>query len=149
MRKAPIRHLNALRRRNIHTHDLTAKDSLVKITTLPNKIRVATENTPGHFAALGLYVDAGSRYETTATSGVSHFLDRMAFKVRSLYMLYMYNIQNLSNACAGDHHTVRCRHGSSNGQAWRSNPLLVHSGSDNVSVIAFRNRYTIGVVTHS
>ncbi|KZT73349.1 hypothetical protein DAEQUDRAFT_703735 [Daedalea quercina L-15889] len=56
---------------------------LVKITTLPNKIRVATESTPGHFSAVGLYVDAGSRYETPSTSGVSHFLDRMAFKSTS------------------------------------------------------------------
>ncbi|KAH9486284.1 Mitochondrial-processing peptidase subunit alpha [Psilocybe cubensis] len=51
-----------------------------QITTLPNKIRVATESTPGHFSSVGLYVDAGSRYETPVTSGVSHFLDRMAFK---------------------------------------------------------------------
>lgn len=55
----------------------------VQITTLPNQIRVATEATPGHFAGVGLYVDAGSRYETLETAGVSHFLDRMAFKVRS------------------------------------------------------------------
>ncbi|KAI6047896.1 Metalloenzyme, LuxS/M16 peptidase-like protein [Pisolithus marmoratus] len=51
-----------------------------KITTLPNKIRVATESTPGHFAAVGLYIDAGSRYEDPSNSGASHFLDRMAFK---------------------------------------------------------------------
>lgn len=85
MRKAPVRHLNALRRRSLHTHDLHSRESLLKVTTLPNKIRVATEHTPGHFAALGLYVDAGSRYETPATSGVSHFLDRMAFKVCCTY----------------------------------------------------------------
>ncbi|KAI6153866.1 Metalloenzyme, LuxS/M16 peptidase-like protein [Pisolithus tinctorius] len=52
----------------------------LKITTLPNKIRVATESTPGHFASVGLYIDAGSRYEDPSTSGASHFLDRMAFK---------------------------------------------------------------------
>ncbi|KAI0800639.1 Metalloenzyme, LuxS/M16 peptidase-like protein [Fomes fomentarius] len=55
-------------------------DPPVQITTLPNGIRVATESTPGHFSSVGLYVDAGSRYETPSTSGVSHFLDRMAFK---------------------------------------------------------------------
>lgn len=54
----------------------------VQITTLPNNVRVATEAAPGHFAGVGLYVDAGSRYETASNSGVSHFLDRMAFKVR-------------------------------------------------------------------
>jgi len=53
---------------------------LVQITTLPNKIRVATESTPGHFSSVGLYIDAGSRYESPFSSGVSHFLDRMAFK---------------------------------------------------------------------
>ncbi|KAH0838067.1 Metalloenzyme, LuxS/M16 peptidase-like protein [Lanmaoa asiatica] len=51
-----------------------------KITTLPNKIRIATESTPGHFSSIGLYIDAGSRYELPSTSGASHFLDRMAFK---------------------------------------------------------------------
>ncbi|KAI0720073.1 Metalloenzyme, LuxS/M16 peptidase-like protein [Cerioporus squamosus] len=56
-------------------------DPPVDITTLPNGIRVATESTPGHFSSVGLYVDAGSRYETPSTLGVSHFLDRMAFKV--------------------------------------------------------------------
>ncbi|KAF9225501.1 hypothetical protein BS17DRAFT_801520 [Gyrodon lividus] len=52
----------------------------LQITTLPNKIRVATESTPGHFSSVGLYIDAGSRYEVPSTSGASHFLDRMAFK---------------------------------------------------------------------
>ncbi|KAI1793122.1 Metalloenzyme, LuxS/M16 peptidase-like protein [Ganoderma leucocontextum] len=55
-------------------------DPPVQITTLSNGIRVATETTPGHFSSVGLYLDAGSRYETHSTSGVSHFLDRMAFK---------------------------------------------------------------------
>ncbi|KDR85708.1 hypothetical protein GALMADRAFT_109103 [Galerina marginata CBS 339.88] len=54
-----------------------------QITTLPNKIRVATENTPGHFSSVGLYIDGGSRYESPHTSGASHFLDRMAFKTTS------------------------------------------------------------------
>lgn len=58
-----------------------ASTGLSKITTLPNGIRVASENTPGHFSAVGVYVDAGSRYETSATRGVSHILDRLAFKV--------------------------------------------------------------------
>ncbi|KAI8093472.1 Metalloenzyme, LuxS/M16 peptidase-like protein [Halteromyces radiatus] len=57
-----------------------ASTGLCKITTLPNGVRVASENTPGHFSAVGVYVDAGSRYETAATRGVSHILDRLAFK---------------------------------------------------------------------
>ncbi|KAJ6609389.1 mitochondrial processing peptidase [Mycena sp. CBHHK59/15] len=65
-------------RRHI-TQDLSVNPSL-QLTTLPNKIRVATQSTPGHFLICRLYIDAGSRYETPSSSGVSHFLDRMAFK---------------------------------------------------------------------
>ena len=54
---------------------------LDEITTLPNGIRVATEALPGHFSGIGVYVDAGSRYENQHLSGVSHIIDRLAFKV--------------------------------------------------------------------
>ncbi|CAK3800423.1 Mitochondrial-processing peptidase subunit alpha [Lecanosticta acicola] len=53
---------------------------LEQITTLPNGIRVATEAQPGHFSGIGVYIDAGSRYETDALRGVSHIIDRLAFK---------------------------------------------------------------------
>ncbi|KAG9295737.1 hypothetical protein G9A89_008965 [Geosiphon pyriformis] len=59
---------------------LTQTSGITHITTLPNGVRVTTENTPGHFSAVGLYVDAGSRYETPRTTGVSHIVDRLAFK---------------------------------------------------------------------
>lgn len=52
-----------------------------QVTILPNKVRVTTESTPGHFQALGVYIDAGSRFETARNNGASHLLDRMAFKV--------------------------------------------------------------------
>ncbi|KAI5357674.1 Putative peptidase M16, zinc-binding, metalloenzyme, LuxS/M16 peptidase [Septoria linicola] len=53
---------------------------LDQITTLPNGIRVASESLPGHFSGIGVYVDAGSRYETEALRGCSHIIDRLAFK---------------------------------------------------------------------
>ncbi|KAI9882727.1 MAG: hypothetical protein M1823_005533 [Watsoniomyces obsoletus] len=53
---------------------------LDQITTLENGIRVATEALPGHFSGIGVYVDAGSRYETPSLQGVSHIVDRLAFK---------------------------------------------------------------------
>lgn len=57
--------------------------SLITTSALPNGVRVATEATPGHFSAVGVYIDTGSRYErpwVPGESGVSHLLDRMAFK---------------------------------------------------------------------
>ncbi|KAL2796060.1 hypothetical protein BJX66DRAFT_324232 [Aspergillus keveii] len=53
---------------------------LDQISTLPNGIRVATESLPGPFAGVGVYIDAGSRYEDASLRGVSHIMDRLAFK---------------------------------------------------------------------
>ncbi|GAA6027782.1 hypothetical protein JCM8097_001715 [Rhodosporidiobolus ruineniae] len=55
-------------------------DPNLKVTTLPNGIRVASDPTPGHFVAAGVYVDAGSRYESARTRGAAHMTDRLAFK---------------------------------------------------------------------
>jgi processing peptidase subunit alpha len=41
---------------------------------------VATESLPGPFSAVGIYIDAGSRYEDESLRGVSHIVDRLAFK---------------------------------------------------------------------
>jgi mitochondrial-processing peptidase subunit alpha len=62
-------------------------NGITQITTLSNGVRVTTENTPGHFSAIGLYIDAGSRYETPRTLGLSHMLDRLAFKVSVMIIL--------------------------------------------------------------
>lgn len=51
-----------------------------QLSTLSNGLRVATSNVPGHFSALGVYINSGSRYETGNLRGCSHILDRMAFK---------------------------------------------------------------------
>ncbi|GAP87729.1 putative mitochondrial-processing peptidase subunit alpha protein [Rosellinia necatrix] len=53
---------------------------LDRITTLPNGVRVASEALPGSFSGVGVYVEAGSRFETPALSGLSHIVDRLAFK---------------------------------------------------------------------
>jgi len=50
------------------------------ITTLPNGLKVASEEAPGHFASVGIYIDAGSRYENDHNAGSSHLIDRLAFK---------------------------------------------------------------------
>jgi len=50
-------------------------------TTLPNGLEVVAElNDDAYSVAFGFYVKTGARDETTAVSGVSHFLEHMAFK---------------------------------------------------------------------
>ncbi|XP_022740308.1 probable mitochondrial-processing peptidase subunit beta, mitochondrial isoform X1 [Durio zibethinus] len=62
-----------------HTHILTSPET--KITTLPNGLRVATESTlSSHTATVGVWIDAGSRFETDETNGTAHFLEHMIFK---------------------------------------------------------------------
>ncbi|KAH7853271.1 hypothetical protein Vadar_000770 [Vaccinium darrowii] len=51
-----------------------------KITTLPNGVKIASETSPHPAASIGLYVDCGSIYETPEQFGVTHLLERMAFK---------------------------------------------------------------------
>lgn len=53
----------------------------VEITTLANGFRVVSEPMPGWAsAALGVWVEAGTRHERAEENGIAHFLEHMAFK---------------------------------------------------------------------
>lgn len=57
----------------------------IEMTSLQNGARVLTDSTPGHFTALGAYITAGSRFEDPDKSGLSHVMDRMAWRSTSKY----------------------------------------------------------------
>jgi len=53
----------------------------VRISTLPNGLRVATDTMPSlETAAVGIWVEVGTRDESAAFNGVAHLLEHMAFK---------------------------------------------------------------------
>lgn len=52
-----------------------------RISTLSNGMRIATESLGGETATVGVWIDAGSRFEDARTNGVAHFLEHMTFKV--------------------------------------------------------------------
>lgn len=52
-----------------------------QVTTLDSGLRIATEDSGAATATVGLWIDAGSRYENDKNNGVAHFLEHMAFKV--------------------------------------------------------------------
>ncbi|NBZ89771.1 M16 family metallopeptidase [Stagnihabitans tardus] len=53
----------------------------VRLTTLPNGLRVVTEDMPGlKSASAGIWVQAGGRHERPEQNGIAHFLEHMAFK---------------------------------------------------------------------
>jgi predicted Zn-dependent peptidase len=60
--------------------------SAARLTTLDSGVRVVTEEVPSvRSVALGLWVRTGSRDETPAQAGVSHFLEHLLFKGTSRY----------------------------------------------------------------
>ena len=53
----------------------------IQMTTLDNDLRVISDRREGmQTTAVGVWVDAGARYETVANNGVAHMLEHMAFK---------------------------------------------------------------------
>jgi predicted Zn-dependent peptidase len=57
-----------------------------RLTTLGSGVRVVTEEVPSvRSVALGLWVRTGSRNETPARAGVSHFLEHLLFKGTARY----------------------------------------------------------------
>ncbi|CAM8936226.1 unnamed protein product [Rhodiola kirilowii] len=51
-----------------------------KITTLSNGVKIASETSANPATSVGLYVNCGSIYENPSTFGMSHLVERMAFK---------------------------------------------------------------------
>jgi len=51
-----------------------------RVTTLSNGLRVATEDYGLPTCTVGIWIDAGSRFESERTNGTAHFLEHMAFK---------------------------------------------------------------------
>jgi predicted Zn-dependent peptidase len=56
-------------------------DGVVRRTVLPSGLRIITEQVPGQRSAtIGVWVGVGSRDETPALHGCSHFLEHLLFK---------------------------------------------------------------------
>jgi len=56
-----------------------------KVTTLENGIRVASQPKYGQFCTVGVCIDSGSRYEVAFPSGISHYLEKLAFNSTSKF----------------------------------------------------------------
>ena len=53
----------------------------VEVTTLASGLRIVTDAMPNlETASIGVWIGAGSRYESEAEHGLSHLLEHMAFK---------------------------------------------------------------------
>ncbi|XP_057660682.1 mitochondrial-processing peptidase subunit alpha [Diorhabda carinulata] len=61
------------------------EDQKTKVTILSNGLTVASENRFGAFCTVGVVIDSGSRYEVAYPSGISHFLEKLAFNSTKFY----------------------------------------------------------------
>ena len=54
---------------------------MVKVTTCQNGVRIVSEHIPyTRSISIGVWVDAGSRYELPEENGITHFIEHMLFK---------------------------------------------------------------------
>lgn len=51
-----------------------------RVTTLANGLRVASEEARTGTAVVGMWIDAGTRFEAPETNGAAHFLEHIIFK---------------------------------------------------------------------
>jgi len=71
--------------RSQSTQAATYEQTLVNVpetqsSTLKNGLKIASEDSGIPTATVGLWIDAGSRFENDKNNGVAHFLEHMAFK---------------------------------------------------------------------
>lgn len=66
---------------NVKYATVTSTRAGSQVTTLPNGLRVASEQRFGQFCTVGVVIDSGPRFEVAYPSGVSHFLEKLAFHV--------------------------------------------------------------------
>ena len=103
--------------------DYVLRAPTTDVTTMDSGLRVASETVVGsETATVGVWIDAGSRYETAQNNGAAHFLEHMAFKGTSkrtqqqleveienmgghLYVLSSFPIPCRAYCCAVPHHS--------------------------------------------
>lgn len=76
--------------------DKTSKGE-TEVTVLKNGLRVASEPKVGHYCIAGVAIKSGSRLEACYPSGVTHFIERSAFKSTSKFSGREQILEHLSN----------------------------------------------------
>ncbi|KAI3646678.1 hypothetical protein MP228_009606 [Amoeboaphelidium protococcarum] len=78
--KRALASVGATVRPSISTKQALMNVPETRVTTLSNGLRVATEHADNETATVGLWIGAGSRFETEKNNGVAHFLEHLIFK---------------------------------------------------------------------
>merc|ERR1719329_40202 len=79
-----------------------------EFSKLENGLKIASVDRQGLTASLGLYVSAGSRFETKENFGVSHMVELMSFK-STTHLSHLRTVKTLEQL--GAHHSSTCKAG--------------------------------------
>merc|ERR1719253_68447 len=79
-----------------------------EFSKLENGLKIASVDRQGLTASLGLYVNAGSRFETNENFGVSHMVELMSFK-STAHLSHLRTVKTLEQL--GAHHSSTCKAG--------------------------------------
>eukprot|EP00929_Paragymnodinium_shiwhaense_P076791 TRINITY_DN3952_c0_g3_i1.p1 TRINITY_DN3952_c0_g3~~TRINITY_DN3952_c0_g3_i1.p1 ORF type:complete len:547 (+),score=149.47 TRINITY_DN3952_c0_g3_i1:237-1643(+) len=80
-----------------------------QFSKLENGLKVASIDKGGMTAHIGLYVNAGSRFETAANFGVAHMVSLMAYK-STAHLSNLRTVKTLEQL--GSHHHTTCKAGA-------------------------------------
>ena len=59
-----------------------------RVTAIKNGLRVASEDYGLPTCTVGVWINAGSRFETAQNNGTAHFLEHLAFKVTFHHLFF-------------------------------------------------------------
>eukprot|EP00929_Paragymnodinium_shiwhaense_P076788 TRINITY_DN3952_c0_g1_i1.p1 TRINITY_DN3952_c0_g1~~TRINITY_DN3952_c0_g1_i1.p1 ORF type:complete len:523 (+),score=161.66 TRINITY_DN3952_c0_g1_i1:129-1697(+) len=85
------------------------KKSEAQFSKLENGLKVASFDKGGMNAHIGLFVNAGSRFESAANFGVAHMVSLMAYK-STAHLSNLRTVKTLEQL--GSHHTTSCAAGA-------------------------------------
>lgn len=71
-------------------------ENQTKVTVMSNGLRVASEKKFGQYCIAGVAINSGSRHESSYPSGVTHFIERSAFRSTNKFASREHILQHLS-----------------------------------------------------
>ena len=75
----------------------SGRDLETKVTVMKNGLKVASEKKFGQYCIAGVAINSGSRLEAAYPSGISHFIERSAFKSTDKFKNREHILEQLSN----------------------------------------------------
>lgn len=81
----------------IYPKPTASRDAETKVTVMKNGLRVASEKKYGQYCIAGVAINSGSRLEQCYPSGISHFIERSAFKSTNKFSSREHILEQLSH----------------------------------------------------